>query len=619
MAIFVYDCEVYSNTFTATFKNVDTEEIKVFVIHSSRNDLDTLMAFINSYENTFVGYNSFSYDNQLLNYLYKNWAAFTFLESDQITYCLYTLSQKIIESDTKEYMYNLPFKWLDLMKILYAQKSLKLIGVSLKWKKLQELPFKPDKFISNEELEVLLKYNLNDVLITEVLYNNLKKEIELRKEISQLYDIDAYSEPRSGIANRILEKVYSETTGLDKRQFKDLRTERKRVSFNDVIYPIVNFKSIELDLFLEEIKNHIYYGDTPYFTKTLTYNGVRYKLGLGGIHSVDSPGHFEATEDTYLIDADVASEYPAAVINNQLYPAHLGSKFLKEFERLRDERIEAKHSGQKTKNEALKIVLNATVGKTLSKLSWLYDPLVNLKVTINCQLLMLMLVESLALVGIQTISANTDGILCIVPKSKLDIYYQKCKEWELLSKFELEYTKYKKYIRRDVNNYIAIKEDNKVKGKGVFLTEDCSNYNLLDTLNKGFDKPIVALAAYNFLVYNKPIKDTILNHTDIYDFCVAKKIDNKFTNIFETIENGKYIKEELQKAVRYYISTDGGILVKYDPTTNGVERYEANSKVTIYNDHIEKDIKEYNIHYGYYINEAQKMIDEIISPQLTLF
>ena len=220
-----------------------------------------------------------------------------------------------------------------------------------------------------------------------------------------------------------------------------------------------------------------------------------------------------------------------------------------------------------------------------------------------------MLIEALVLHGFKVISANTDGITTIVPKTRKKEYLEVCKNWENKTRFELEYTKYSKYVRRDVNNYLAICDDGYIKTKGVFI-------NKIE-LNKGYDKPIVSIALYEYFVNNKPIKETILNHRDIHDFCIAKKIDDKFTNEFHYVKNGKAHRDILQKSVRYYVSTDGGTLLKKNENT--IIEYEANKRVTIFNEVIYRPMNAYNIDYGYYINSTQKIINEIINPQLSLF
>ena len=606
--IYVFDCEVFINYFSVIFKCIETKELTEFIIFEDKNDLPALYKFIDDRDKWFVGYNSFSFDNQLLKYIHSKYFDFSMTDSNNITMDIHNLAMAIINSEFQEYRYSLPFKWIDLMKVGAYQKSLKLIGVSMKWPKIQDLPIPPESIVKRDQVNMIREYNLNDVLITEQLYYKLLDRLKLRAEISRIYDINVYSESDSGIANRILEKTYSEITGLEMKHFKGLRTERKFINFNWVVFPEINFDSEVLMNLLEEIKNHTYYEKQPFFKKKVAFDCIEYNLGVGGIHSKDHGALFETNEHFKIIDCDVSSMYPATAINHNLTPEHLGSKFIKNFRDLRDKRIKAKREGRTIENEALKLVLNATIGKTLNKHLWLYDPIVNLKVTINGQLFIMMLIEKLVLAGFRVISANTDGIVTLVETNRYDEYKTICKEWETLTRYELEFTEYQKYIRRDVNNYIAIKTNGEVKCKGIFLTN-------ID-LAKGYDQPIISTALYEYFVNSKPIDKTIKEHQDIYDFCTAKKIDKKFTNEYHYLTNSEPCLDKIQQSVRYYVSTTSGKLFKVDENKNR-EEYEVNKTVTIFNDYFKSE--DYKIDYGYYINKTQKIIDEIINPQLTLF
>ena len=59
------------------------------------------------------------------------------------------------------------------------------------------------------------------------------------------------------------------------------------------------------------------------------------------------------------------------LIEYKFYPKHLGPEFLEVYSKIKDERIEAKHNGNKVKNETLKLALNGlkckifTVFKTI--------------------------------------------------------------------------------------------------------------------------------------------------------------------------------------------------------------------------------------------------------------
>jgi len=303
--IWIYDLETYSNFFSATFKNVKTKEVRVFVIHSTRNDIDELHTFINDSNKWLVGYNSFNFDNQILNLIHTKHFDLSMGSAEKACWDIYLLARMIVENNFIDYRYNLPFHSIDLMKVGFYRKSLKLIGVSLKWPKLQDLPIPWEEEIQEDQIDFILEYNLNDVSITERLFYHLEDNIKLRFDIAKRYNVNVYSESDSGIANRLLERFYSETSGLAVRDFKKLRTPRKFIRFEWVVFDDIHFKTEQLETLLEEVKNHVYYESHPFFKKTITFDEVKYQMGVGGLHSVDQSALFEETKDTFIIDADM--------------------------------------------------------------------------------------------------------------------------------------------------------------------------------------------------------------------------------------------------------------------------------------------------------------------------
>lgn len=618
--VWIYDIETFPNYFCVTFKNYTTKEVKVFEIYKNKNDLDKICEFILFQNNLWLaGYNNYNFDNQLINYILQNQVDLTMYSGDIIAKSLYKLAISIIEEDNTEYRYSNFYRFLDLMKLgNLNQKSLKLVGTVFKWHKLQDLPLPIHEDIQKKDIPLILSYNLNDVEITERLFDLLKEQIKLRFEVSKHYDINAYSESDSGIANRMIEKLYSEATGLNKKDFKNLQTKRTKIFLADVIYQDVFFKTDILKEFLENLRSSIYFSNLPFLRRSIIFDNNKYVIGTGGIHTEDKGELFKSTGVLKIIDSDIASMYPTMIVNHNIKPKHIDKNFINIYKGMIVERLEAKHKGLKTISDVLKISINSLYGKFKSETHWLHDPLCALQVTINGQLYLLMLIEELVLNGFKVISANTDGIVTLVPTNKEDEFKRITSLWEQAMNFTLEHTEYRLYARRDINNYITIKsKDGSVKAKGDFIVPDVNNIlNDPFILRRGFDKPIVAIALHEFFVNNVPIKDTIINHTDIYDFCTSQKTDKKFTNEYHTIKNNELNIEKLQQSVRYYISTNGGTLYKRSEEGKLIN-YCVGRTVTLFNDYFESD--NYHIDYGYYISETQKIIDQIIKPQLTLF
>jgi hypothetical protein len=89
----------------------------------------------------------------------------------------------------------------------------------------------------------------------------------------------------------------------------------------------------------------------------------------GGLHTENKPKIFEADEDHLIIDWDVSSYYPAIIINNGRYPAHLGKEFLRGYKAMFEKRLELKPLAKKDKKirgivGALKLAVNSVYGKS---------------------------------------------------------------------------------------------------------------------------------------------------------------------------------------------------------------------------------------------------------------
>lgn len=162
-------------------------------------------------------------------------------------------------------------------------------------------------------------------------------------------------------------------------------------------------------------------------------------------------------------------------------------------------------------------------------------------------------------------------------------------------------------IIRDVNNYIAVYSDytienNHCKLKGCFEI-DKEYY-------KDPSMKIVPIALKRYFVDNIPIRETILNHNDIFDFCLRLKVNSKSSAFFKYLENGDLTKKKLDRTTRYYISTNGGSLYK-DLGSGRINGVYPDYSATLFNQYIKKDIKDYNINYRFYITECYKIVNVI--------
>jgi len=616
MLKYAYDIECFHNLFTITAINVEDEnDVHVFYIGLGKIDWSDIKEFLNR-KVLLIGYNSISYDDAMLRFIieYKG-------DPNKINQELYLLSGMLINDSyrrdknilslrypRKKY----PWQTMDLMALMGFDKlgiSLKQVSINLKWHKIQDMPIEHTATIKENELLLILEYNKNDVLITKKLYEAIAPIRQLRQDLSKLYDVDLTSASDSKMANLILEHIYSKELKINISQIKNNRTKRDKVLLGECVASFVDFKTPELNEVLDRISSTYVYREKYFrYAEDVFFAGCKFKLGIGGLHSVDKPGKFE-TDDKYIIqDMDVASYYPNLIINNNFYPKHLGKGFIKVLKKITKERLEAKKSGDKVKADGLKITINSIFGKLGSETFWLLDAKQMLSTTVSGQMGLLMLIEDLYLNGIEILSCNTDGVVCKIARDKEEIYYKVAKDWEEKTNLVLEYTPYKKYIRRDVNSYITEKEDGYTKEKGAFLKEV--------ELKKSYVMPIVAKALHAYFIQNVPVRNTLEECKDIMEFCISQKTGDNFLVELHTA-NGV---ESLQKTNRFFISKTGGALIKKDIYSKKQTGLYVGNLVTILNEYDEKvPFENYNVDLVFYEKEAMKIIDKVEPKQIPLF
>lgn len=630
--VYVYDIEVFQNIFHCSVKNTETNDIYKFEISPRKNQLRELVKFFKQvdtyikwgdyYSTTeqidskviFCGYNNLHYDNPIINYIieYED----TLMSRNIATICssIFNLSRTITTSSEedisawKHWKYQIWFDTFDILTMLYSNKlrvGLKEIQVTMQYPNVQEFVCDWSKPLPLEDFDSMIDYNINDIESTTELLNRSRKDIELRIAIEDEYNVRVLSKDGVNIGMKILTQKYLEKTNLSWWDIKDLRSPMSVIPLSDVILPFIKYDSPILQGVLSDMKNQIVSPGRKGYENKFLFEGLRYSVGVGGIHSVNDPEIVIPKEDEMLIDIDVASLYPSMLIEYEFYPKHLGKEFLEVYRQIKDERIEAKHKGDKVKNETLKLALNGLSGNLQNEHNFCYSPFAVMQIRINGQLLLLMLAEKLTQIGCRIVQANTDGLFVLLKKDVYSKVDNICREWEQLTKLTLEEDRFKAMYQYAINDYFAITEDNKVKEKGMFITTV--------KLGKGLTPKIIPKAVINFFKDGVPVETTIRNCKDIRDFLMSEKTGKQW--------RVEYMNEEQQRTNRFYASTNGGYLWKWKDK-DGVRSYQnmlTASGVTLLNTFDDKPINERKINYRYYIMEAYKIIRELKPLQLSLW
>lgn len=653
-------------------QRLETIPKKRFVLYEDDDtDLFSLLYWLQQKADYF-GYNNRKYDRLMLSALLMYYNQFD-KPSKLITF-LYETSQRVIRSSNNDTLWtdnftslilrnNVAFRDLDLFQIFrldHYHKSLKQTSINIKWYNLKEYTMPPigdldrhyyherlpeakgmtdrelnihyrnvfERFIPKEYLNEMADYNDNDVYIVAELIRMNQEEVLLRYRISEEYKVDVYSASRSTIADKVIVKLYSKFTGLHPKAFIDTKTIRRKILVSEILSDKIAFSTPELNDILSGIRSLTLKGEKGEFDREFTFMGTSYTIATGGLHSNEIPAVYIENSNSIIVDRDVASYYPNMIRSLKVCQKHLIPKaWFRIADTIVDERLEHKHLAKDksldvmerdkhaTAAACLKIVANAGIfGKMGSEKSFLCDKKAMYQVTINGQLFLLMLIEKLELAGIHVISANTDGIVTIVPRKLEQTADDICHWWEKHLGLELEFTYYTKYVTEGVNSYLTVKRGGSSKFKGRMNPK-----MFLEDLSKGYNSPIVAKCVTEYFINGTPVMETLRNAKSILDFCRTQNVNHKYRLEFTHVVDGKIRTDVVQRNTRFYISSTGGTLMKVESmgwNNDGEEQVKKSSlcagqRVSICNTVDDTDISELNVNYLYYYNEAMAIIEPI--------
>ena len=613
--VVTYDIETFPNCFHVCAKDTETNQLYKFEISERVNQLKQLVDFFyyDSKDKMFCGYNNHHYDDVIINYIIDYFYKLDTLPFWRVCLSLFNLSQTIVnaeEGDTakfKRWKYAHYFQSMDLLTMMFSQKlrvGLKSMQVTMHYHNVYEYEGDFNAHLPASEIDRMIDYNINDVESTTELLNRLKPDIELRLFIQEEHGIDCLSMDSVKMAETFLLEKYSERSGIPKNVIKEMRSPMDYIPLKDVILPFISYKNPKLQNVLEEMKEQIVYSkERKGYEKKFVLSNVVYSIGVGGIHTIHTPKIFLPKDDEFIGHADVASMYPSLLIEYQFGPRHLGKLFCDLFAGLKAERLEAKRTGQKVKNLFLKIVLNSPTGKMQQEVSWMYDPFNVFKIRINGQLILLLLVDRLLALGCEIIQCNTDGVVYRAKKGLKQAILDAIAEVEKLTRLEFESDEYEAFYQYAINDYFGVKTD-EIEKKGMFITET--------KLGKGLSPVVIPKAVINYFTTGESIEHYIRNDKNINDFLISTAVDKKF--------EVWYGETKIQRINRYYASTDGAYLFKYDPgSTREKTNMLTKSGVTILNKFDDLPIEDRKINYRYYISEAKKIVADFTEQQLELF
>lgn len=469
--------------------------------------------------------------------------------------------------------------------------SLKMYGARMHMKELRDLPYDPHVALNKKQQAEIIKYCFNDIATTEELYRQIKPRVDLREGMS--LGIDVRSKSDAQVAEAMIKHAVN-------GKVKKLPS-KPVVRYTPPDYIVAKGSSLQTAIsYVTHHRFRLKKGKLvlPPDIPKVHIGGMTYKFGIGGIHSTEKSQTIIPTENEILADRDAAGYYPNIIVNLGLFPPGVGEGFLEAYRKpviQRDENkkiiAELKRTGESPKtwarldadNAGYKIMSNGSYGKFGSLYSFLYAPQLMLQTTLTGQLALLMLIERLHLVGIKVVSANTDGFVSLMTRDKYQRYDAICFNWELDTDFTLEETQYRSLHSRDVNNYVAITTDGKIKGKGDYAET---------SLMKSPRGSILGEAVKQHLLTGASIGTMIRECEDLTKFIVVRQVRGGAAG-------------GLGKVVRWYYGTDGEA-IRYASNGNKVATSDGAVPVMTLPDEFPDDID-----YDKYIALAQKMLKQL--------
>lgn len=578
------DTECFSNFFLLSMMDVESGKI-VSIRRTENQEFDSMKARRIMAKNTTISFNGLGYDLPLI----------CLAIGGATNAELKKLSDEIIKSKkswavTKDVELP-PWDHIDIMNVAPGQAGLKLYAARINAPKLQGLPYPPDAVLTPEQMDEVESYCGNDLDLTARLYNALLPQIELRKRMSEKYGIDLRSKGDAQIAEAVLKH---ELAAQGVPVFKP-DSIKAGDTFKYCPPEWIAFKSEPLKTLLDDAKSTVFkiqpqggVAIPETLGRIVEFDGAEYKIGIGGLHSSEACQAVAPGDDEVLFDADFASYYPAIILGEGYYPKHIGKKFLDIYKSIVTRRLKAKAEGDMVTANSLKIVINSSFGKFGNKYSCLYSPNLLISVTLTGQLALLMLIERITDAGARIVSANTDGIVVLSPKPKLQDVKDVMFEFELVSGFSIEETPYRAIFSESVNNYIAVKPDGKIKGKGSFAP---------GALSKNPQFPICSEAVRRWASDRTDIESVIKSCSDPLMFCSVRKVAGG------AVWRGR----ALGNVVRWYI----GLNVMAEPITyakNGNKVPRTDNAVPLMD--VGAGIPS-DLNVDWYVAETQKMLERM--------
>ncbi|RDY29060.1 hypothetical protein CHL78_003610 [Romboutsia weinsteinii] len=556
------------------------KDVKSGLEHTIVNDREEFLRVFSKNKNSvWLGYNIRGYDQWIMKAILSN-----------INPCMVSdkmIKEKLPGGRVDRRLYSQELIFFELGDGFKSLKELELyMGESIVE---SSISFDMETYPTEDQIQELTRYCLHDVRMTLKVFNQVKHEYEAQEGLIELFNLEQnqFNKSKAQLSSFILGAKRPNYERNDEFDFEIIKT-----------LDISKYKFIE-DWY-KDIDNRNYKKSL----KTNVYN-VETDFGWGGLHSARK----KYMAEDFIVNSDVSSFYPSIIINYNLLSRNV--KNPEKYKQIRDRRMELK-KGKDPKEYPLKIVLNSTFGASKDRNNDLYDPQIANGICVNGQLLLLDLIEKVELTFGETaqfIQGNTDGVMFkFQSKEDVNKYLELCRKWCERTYMELDHDMIKKVIQKDVNNYIFIQEDGRVKSKGAYVKK----LSLLDN-----DLPIVNKALKEYLINGVEIEETIQNANKLIDFQKCVKV----TGVYKyALYGNEKIGLKILRVFASKNASDPCVMKVKDDFKNPEKIANTPERAFIINENIVDKNASEKLDKTWYINLAKKRLDDFIEVQgATLF
>ena len=559
--------EVFSDDWLVIFRSPDADNNHI-IIH---NDTHKLRAFLEQPDIVIGGFNNKFYDDWILLTILNGGSNIEVKKHND-----FIIGKK---GQAWEYPFiaykKRPFKSFDLKDDLDEGLSLKAIEGNLCLPIVESsVDFNINRKLTPEELNEVIKYCKYDVDSTVKLYFERKADyIDAKILVADMYGVpveDAIGLTNAKLSARVLEAEYVKRN--DERDY----IIPDNIDLDLIPKVVLDFFLLIRDKSIPDVKlfgaGKGKKGMTLDIWFKTSYGACPVTYAWGGVHGAKPCITVEETKDRVIVNQDVGSLYPNSMINFGYCSRSM--KDPNAYIELVRKRLGYKKDGDKVRADALKLVVNTVYGAMLNLYNDLADRWAGRSVCISNQLAMTMLIVQLAkhCKTIDFVNINTDGIMFTIDRSEVELSEVIIATWCEITKFEMERDDFKKVIQKDVNNYIGIKPDGKIKTKGGYV----SLYNGGNFKTNSLS--IIHKAVVDYLTEGISPETTINNCQNIFAFQQIVKTGSTYEGSYHYI-NGERVP--IQKVNRVYAVKDHkyGAVVKGKWITEKRKKDNATGKM----------------------------------------